>query len=1071
MWYTDRMKNFICHAVMMAAVAVGAAVFPECRPTGPAVAWDFTEGLPSGTKLRRGAALRAGEGLVATNAADIALAAGCEVKTHAIPEAFLFECVFTPPGGEGSRERVLFDDMYVNYLPKRRDRGLQVALLRRGELWTPVVYAGLSNTTARVMGPSKRLVAGRPATLTFWYDANRRIVWNFDGEVSESYLPQAGGLAPSNYKLILGDRYGSNYQAFEGVIRRVALTPVAREKVAIAVAGRLAFERGERNAQVQLSVENFSAAPLKDVKVQVRQLNAEKLCVRTTSWEETIPAQVQASRAVAVETRVRPGTQKLEVTLSAEGRTHVRTIDVAIGPTFAPRMPALMWGFSAPPSVLADYGFTHGLDYGIGFNSPLRVASDTQPTLRKLDAALSAGVRLAKSVGVVYPTEGNITNFYRQARDGRVAWRKGAKPEPEVSQPALVAAARKLAAGNAIAFGDHPAFGGVLPCSERRDHTFPSFNTEAARYTAETGRPVPAEVNGKVWNLKAARARFPDGVVPADDPILAYYRWFWSGGDGWPNYVGAIADEYRKHVKTPDFWSFWDPSVRCPPRWNSGGAVDYLNQWIYAVPEPMNVAGPLEEMFAMAAGRPGQQVMMMTQLICYRSQIAPSNVVVNPAPAWVAKRPRAGFPSIPPDSLQEATWSMLAKPVKGIMYHGWGTIYETGSETGYCFTNPQTTERLKELLHGVVAQLGPTLLKLGREDSPVAVLESATTCFMGGPASWGWTAPAITFLQRARLDPRVVYEETILRDGFGNAKVLYAPQCRFLTPDVVAKIRAFQAQGGVLIGDEEMMSALKPDILAPLVSFKAPPLSDHTEDVEAMEAAKSGDAKRRVGTVRAKQTMLRQAEELRAALAAKYVPATDSSSAEIVVYNRRWRETDYVFAINDRRTFGDYVGPWGMTMEKGLPFAGTVTCADPTRAVAAVYELSRGGAVPFTRDAAGTIRVPLKYETNDGRVLLFARQKIVTLDVRAPKRIVRGQPFEVELRVLDAKGLPIAALLPVEIRVTNAAGRELDGAGYACAENGVCRLKMFANLDDAPGAYRITCRDRASGLTKTVTVK
>ncbi len=49
------MKNFICHAVMVVAVAVGAAVFPECRPTEPAVVWDFTEGLPSGTKLRRGA--------------------------------------------------------------------------------------------------------------------------------------------------------------------------------------------------------------------------------------------------------------------------------------------------------------------------------------------------------------------------------------------------------------------------------------------------------------------------------------------------------------------------------------------------------------------------------------------------------------------------------------------------------------------------------------------------------------------------------------------------------------------------------------------------------------------------------------------------------------------------------------------------------------------------------------------------------------------------------------------------------------------------------------------------------
>ena len=72
-----------------------------------------------------------------------------------------------------------------------------------------------------------------------------------------------------------------------------------------------------------------------------------------------------------------------------------------------------------------------------------------------------------------------------------------------------------------------------------------------------------------------------------------------------------LAEEYRKAAgrygdgsdmqrKRP-FFSFWDPAVRCPPKWGSGGDVDVLNQWVYAVPEPMNVAGPAEEIIAMAA--------------------------------------------------------------------------------------------------------------------------------------------------------------------------------------------------------------------------------------------------------------------------------------------------------------------------------------------------------------------------------------------------------------------------------------------------------------------------------------
>ena len=111
------------------------------------------------------------------------------------------------------------------------------------------------------------------------------------------------------------------------------------------------------------------------------------------------------------------------------------------------------------------------------------------------------------------------------------------------------------------------------------------------------------------------------------------------------------------------------------------------------------------------------------------------------------------------------------------------------------YTNPESADRLRHLLKDVVAPLGPTLKRLGRDASPVALLESFTTCALGGPSSRGWKAPSVTFLQRARLDPRVVYEETILRDGLDDVKVLYAPQCIFLTPDIVAKIEK-QLRGG-----------------------------------------------------------------------------------------------------------------------------------------------------------------------------------------------------------------------------------------------------------------------------------
>jgi len=395
------------------------------------------------------------------------------------------------------------------------------------------------------------------------------------------------------------------------------------------------------------------------------------------------------------------------------------------------------------------------------------------------------------------------------------------------------------------------------------------------------------------------------------------------------------------------------------------------------------------------------------------------------------------------------------------MFHGWGTIAETGSETGYTYTSPESAERLRQLLNGLVAPLGPALKNLGREEPDVAVLESFATAAMGGPASWGWLSPAITFCQRARLDPRVVYEETILRDGFGRTKILYAPQCRFLSAPVVEKIKAFQKAGGILVADENLLPALTADIVVPVMAYKTPPKSDHAADVDAATKTMVNTVARRF-TVEQKAWMLAEAEKLRAALVAKcaYAPKADSSSPEIVTYSRAWRGTPYVFALNDKRTFGDYVGQWGLTMEKGLPFAGEVTLADPERKIGAVYELSRGGEVTFAR-RDGRVAVPLSYDTNDGRLLLFLPRKIAAVEAAVAKS---DDAITVTMTVRDAAGEPVKALLPVEIRVYDAAGRELDGAGYACAKDGVCRLTVRTNLNDAPGAYRVVCRDRASGL-------
>ena len=842
------------------------------------------------------------------------------------------------------------------------------------------------------------------------------------------------------------------------------------ETVILTTEGRVAFRRGESSAVVKLKVKNASKNGIADARMTVEQL-AEACCVRkqdialgdlSVGAETVVPC--------AVETRVRPGWQLLRVTVTGRrgdgaDLREVHDVRMGVGPRLGDRMTALMWGFHATAKVLADFGFSHGL-----------VCNWTGETsdLQMYDEALVAGIGLTHSTRVELPPGKTGDDAYmRRDRNGKTIDFGGGSKGAEVSNPELLKAMKPVVEKDIRQHGDHPAFAGVLPCSEHRDLSAPSFNTEHLRYRNETGKDVPPEVEMSTISaskLDEFKKRFPDGVVPKDDPVLSYYRWFWKGGDGWPAYISGVADLYRRGISRPDFFVFWDPAVRCPPIWGSGGTVDMINQWVYAIPEPMNAAGPAEEILAMANGRPGQMSSIMTQLICYRSQMAPMEKKVSPEPEWVKRRPKARFPTIPPDVLQESTWSMLAKPVQSIMYHGWGTIYDMGSTIGYVYTNPESANRLRHLLKDVVAPLGPMLKRLNRAAPPVALLESFTTCALGGPSSRGWKAPSITFLQRARLDPRVVYEDTILRDGLDDVKVLYAPQCLFLTPDVVAKIKEFQAKGGILVADTQLLSALKPDIEVPVVSFEPPPASDHFEDVNAMEAARDGDAKTRNGTIRAKATMVAQANDLRRRLAARFTPEADSSSPEIVTYSRRWNDTRYVFAINDHRTFGDYVGPWGLVMEKGLPFEGEVSLVDGDGAVKAVYELSRGGEVPFTR-ADGRVKVPVKYATNDGRIFAFLKTKIAAVKADAPDAVRKGDTLKVTFSALDAEGRPVEALLPAEIRLYDAAGREIDGAGWVCLQGGTCTVEFLTNLNDADGDYKIVCRDRASGLTAERIVK
>ena len=386
------------------------------EPCGTPRVWDFTKGLPAAGKLRKGGRLSP-EGLAAADATNMSHAAGFQLdKLWTPPGAFLFEAAFVPGklGASGTLPHTghLWDDMAVNYVPKRTNRGFQILVAARDGMWTPTLWAGFSNDTARVVGPSVRLTPGTPAQIALYFGADGRVAWDFNGELKETPLAISGPLAPSvRHQPVIGDRVCSLYHPFDGVIRRVSITPCRTSSLTLRPEGRLAFRRGETNATVRATLTNLGAEPLTAVRVVAEQFVEEGRARRTELALDPLAAGASAPVVCGVETRLRPGWHALRLTVcgkSADGEEMrlERTFRIGIGPRSADRMMALMWGFGAPVATLADYGFTHGLT---------AAPPGDVTTGATYDEALVAGIGLTHSMRLTFP------EYVREAREDTMA--------------------------------------------------------------------------------------------------------------------------------------------------------------------------------------------------------------------------------------------------------------------------------------------------------------------------------------------------------------------------------------------------------------------------------------------------------------------------------------------------------------------------------------------------------------------------------------------------------------------------------------------------------------------------
>ena len=847
-----------------------------------------------------------------------------------------------------------------------------------------------------------------------------------------------GPVVPGKKELSLGDRLGSNYGGFPGLIDEVRICDgvLSFERVQMQItASRQVWRRMETARPIDIVVTNLKRDTMKSATLKA------SLGGKTENFiVPDLAAGKSYTAKYLLNTALKPAEYELRARFEVGDYATEQSTTLQIVPRMPVRMPVIMWGGGGDEMArMKDLGFTHfiglGADYGEIWQQKKVVPPAKPEVIAKnramLDAALQNGLEVIASLSPSRVLESEAKNL-RVDRAGKPY----ARQDIAASTPEFAPFFQSVGMSVAKAYGDHPAFTTALIDTEVRDSTQVSFNAvDVEAYKKFAGTDFPAEVTAK-WGVDWTKLKdFPtDRMIEDEHPILKYLRWFWTVGDGWNGLHTALHKGVKSSGKV---WTFFDPAVRQPSISGAGGGVDVISHWTYSYPDPQKIGMCADQLFAMsAASGKNQRVMKMTQLIWYRSQTAP---IGNKAPgevvAWEDHDPEAAYITIAPMHLKEALWTKISRPIQGIMYHGWQSLVPTESPGAYRFTHSNTAPVLKQLIHDVIEPLGPTLMAIPDERSEVAFLESFTSQMFarrgGYGSNMGWEADVWLALQHAHVQTDIIFEETLLKNGLSGRKVLVMPFCDVLTKSVVARIADWQKKGGKIVADEFLCPALKADVV--IQSFK-----------------------------REKKAAEDKAKVLELAKAFRALPQKVScDNPEIITRVRKFGDATYVFVVNDKREYGSYVGQHGLVMENGLPSKGVVSLKAES---ANVYELTGMQFIVPKRGEDGAMSWPVELGPCDGKIFLVMPKPLLGIQLDVPENATLSNTAKVSARITTTQEAPTKAVIPVRVDIRNANGSAAEGSGFYAAENGIIELSLNLAPNEDPGTWEIRVKELASGM-------
>ncbi|MDP6116798.1 MAG: beta-galactosidase trimerization domain-containing protein [Planctomycetota bacterium] len=823
------------------------------------------------------------------------------------------------------------------------------------------------------------------------------------------------------------------------------------------------FLRDTGEMTIPFKVENTSEKPFEKVYVQV-EFSEQVSSEQGKDWSEDEGAIFPSiTREFSL---LKPGETKpipfrinthhvkrgeyvlrTRVTIPREGLVRDEVFPFGIARNWNPeRFNYFTWGMPRDEETIRDY-VEHGHTMGIGGGRgqpidwqyrgmpvpdearPQRMGSSKKGSGRfhPLDLALKygmlAGTNLQSNNGRHFPEE----VYGKDSKGNRTRL-------PLPYHPRMREFSINFAQTFAKRYGQYPAYQLMNLNTETEYHNHTDYSELGLAKAKKEYGSAPPELATSMFGV--AHTKVPgmaeNGVIDDGHPLLKFYRWFWLKGEGF----NEMAIDMAKAVKevTPHMITIHDPAVRMP---YFRDRHDGINPWDWTYTTPNALAMPYKLEVLRALAEPGNDK------ICNYVQVLWKGTIMSPE----NECPSATI-------IRLGLLHSMSRPVYSVGH--WNTGWMRAPE------NLDRWEGVKRLHKELWKPLGPVFSNLKQDTKrEVAFLVSHTNelfapKFRGGWQKYSAFAAWHEAFLRASLPVDIVFEEDVAEGKLSNYRALFIPFCEVISRAAFEKIDKFARNGGEVIADHNL-------------GFKVPDVKVLATNMDHMVypnwAWRSVRNNQGVNAKKRLSLMWNTVDELKQTFgeARKKVPTADSEW--LVINQREWDGTRYIFAINDKRSAGDQVGQHGVALEQGEPITGTITSPDENE-TKAVYDLVQHRKIDEKRKGS-LLSWEYDYAPASGVLFALLSQEIARMEVKISGEVKKGEKFRIAVRILDAEGKPIHGLIPIRITLRDSQGSVSEYSDTFAVKNGAWQKEGFIASNDRIGTWSVKADDLASGLAVT----